>query len=542
LENIKLNAYLDFELTRRLEAFVVNALPEHTFRSDFNMLYLANIEIEEEDGKKYQKYVECDDTFFLSVVNDYGNIDYRSIKTIHVADVYETDFETMEYYPQLSQMDMFANYHENNPIPKGGGYLEIAYSPFGVNKIEMINGEILHIYGNGRIKVTEEMIGFKGYKQIPKVRKILSNDMLKILKIAMYTRYNEYMHRRYSLNIFSPTMREMKEEVEGAFKLSDDIVSAYVRGDDYGRSDSGIINSLKEKKNDVYIPANVDIGAESNIFGISNMAKVGQSGYIDMSQYADMLVGDFSIHFIAYIKEFASTGTVLFEAGYGLTDSGYQTHHLTLWVKPNGMLVYNGQYSDEWIETGYIVKKDMENIFTVTVENQKYDEDDKDEYVIFIHVNGKQVWPKERMYTKTEKIYIWRAMEAYRTYNEVCMTLPSPHPVSGGLDAKSTCARKLLHESGFVTLDNLYSVYELYLNRPRPSKADPVDFIFGDSDRTTIKKLVFGQDSELDMADDEYYFDGGFTDIALFVPSLNRDQIEDLHLMNILRNPSVELE
>jgi hypothetical protein len=229
------------------------------------------------------------------------------------------------------------------------------------------------------------------------------------------------------------------------------------------------------------------------------------------------------------------------ELGYGLTESGYQTHHLSLWIGADGILRYNGQYSDEWISTGYKVKLDMENIFTITIENQKFDEDDKDEYVIFIHVNGKQIWPDKKMLTPTEKIYVWRAMEAYRTYTEVCMTLPAPHPVSGGIDAKTVCAEKLLHESGFVTFDNLYSVYELYLNRPRPSKADPSGFLFGDAENTTIKKAFFGQDSEKDIFDNQYYMDGSFSEIVIFQPSLNRKEIEGLHLVNILRSTAVKL-
>jgi hypothetical protein len=541
MEKVLLNSYLDFELTRKMEAIVVNAMKENTYMSDFNMLYVANIEIEEEDGVQYQTSVECDDTFFLSIDNDFGNIDFRPIKTIHVAGVYESDYEVMEFYPQVGEIDFFSNYNQNNPIPAGGGYLEVAISPFGVNKIEMINGEIITLYGNGRAKVTQEMIGFKGYAQIPKVQKILSSGMHKILKLAMYTRYHEFMHRKYTINIFSPTMRVVKEEIAGQLSIDNEKIVGYVR-DNFIKDSSGNVVALKEYKSDTEISAEVLPGVESNLYDIKNVISINSAGYIDMSTVGPLLNGNFSIHFVSTINEFANTGTILFEMGYGLTNSGYQTHHITLWIGNDGSLRYNGQYSDEWIDTGYIVRKGIENVFTLTVENQKYDEVDKDEYVIFIHVNGKKVWPKEDMYTETEKIYIWRAMEAYRTYNEVCMTLPAPHPVSGGIDARTVCAKKLLQESGFITLENLYSVYELYLNRPTPSKADPESgFVFGQDEDTTIKKFFFGQDSERDIFDKEYYLDGSFSEITVFSPSLNRDEIEDLHLLNILRSTSVKL-
>jgi hypothetical protein len=136
VEKLEIHSYLDFELTRKLEALVVNALPENTYMSDFNMLYIANIDIEEEEGVQYQTAVECEDTFFMSILNDFGNIDYRPIKTIHVADIFETDFERTSYYPDPSEMHNFSNYYEGREIPEGGGYIDVAFSPFGVTTIE----------------------------------------------------------------------------------------------------------------------------------------------------------------------------------------------------------------------------------------------------------------------------------------------------------------------------------------------------------------------------------------------------------------------
>ena len=131
-------------------------------------------------------------------------------------------------------------------------------------------------------------------------------------------------------------------------------------------------------------------------------------------------------------------------------------------------------------------------------------------------------------------------MEAFRTYSEVCMLLPSPHPINGGLDAKDVCAKKLLHESGFLTLDSLLNVYELYLNRPIPVSADLNDIVLGSDDNTTIKKVFFGQDSEKDIFDSEYYFDGSFSEIALLSPGLKKDEIEKIHLINITKSTSIK--
>jgi hypothetical protein len=145
------------------------------------------------------------------------------------------------------------------------------------------------------------------------------------------------------------------------------------------------------------------------------------------------------------------------------------------------------------------------------------------------------------MLSPTEKIYLWRAMEAYRTYTEVCMLLPAPDPINGGLDAKDVCAKKLLQESGFITIDNLVNVYELYLNRPRAGKADLQDIVIGSEENTTIKKVFVGQDSKKDLVDEEYYMDGQYAEIAIFSPSLKRDEIEQIHLVNIIKSQTVKV-
>ena len=535
----KINAYLDSELTMRLESFVINALPKLSKQSDFNMIYLANIEIKEENGIRTQTSVYSDDTIFLSISNDFGEIDFDLIKTIHVPGVLTSDFEEMSYTPTSADMHLFANYYEGKEVPVGGGYLQVAICPFGINTIEFLNGDTVQIFGTGKVPISREQRGFKRYANIPKVDKILSNDYFKILKLAIYTRYNQYAHRKYSLNIFSPTMRVEEEEIRDQFLITDPLIKLYIQNDIVVQNDGSMF--LRNLKDNTLVQAKVSKGDVSNLYGLGNMVKVDPDGYIDTSPIGQDLGDEFSIHTNVLLTEYAHRGTTIFEFAYGITDSGFQTHHITLWADKDGILRYNTQHSDEHESTGYKLKLDMEHAITFTIENQKFDEQDDDEYTVFIHVDGKQIWPKKPMLTPTEKIYLWRAKEAYRTFTEVCMLLPAPHPISGGVDAKGICAKKLLHESGFITLENLKAVYQLYLNRPRASRADPNTIKLNSEDHTMIEKMFFGQDSEKDTFDSEYYLKGQFSEIIAFSPSLNREQIELIHLLNTIRSTSVKL-
>ena len=536
----KINAYLDFELTKKLESFVINALPEQTYRSDFNMMYIANIDITEEDNIRYQASVTSEDTFFISINNDLGHIDFDIIKTIHIAGVLESDFEVMDYYPAAGEISKFANFYEGNEVPPGGGYLHIAICPFGVNKVELLNGDIIHIYGTGKYRITTLQRGFKGYSQIPKVPEILSNDFFKILKLAIYTRYIEYSHRKYTLNLFSPTMTVVQKEIEGQIPIDDPRLIFYNKASvtvDAATDSTYIVDD----KSGAETLSSFTTGEESILHGIGNMIRVQKHGFIDLSEYADSIGDEFSIHMNVVVNNYANRGSVLFELGYGVTNVGFQTHHITLWLNKDGYVMYNTQYSDEWVNTGFQLKTDFEHTITFTVENQKYDADDDNEYMSFIHINGKQIWPEKNMLSPTEKIYLWRSMEAFRTYTDVCMKLPAPDPINGGLDAKMVCAKKLLHESGFITLDNMLGVYELYLRRPKANDADLNEIIIGSEENTMVKKMFFGQDSEKDIFDDQYYFDGQFAEIAIFSPALKRDEIEMAHLLNIIRSETVKV-
>jgi len=100
MSGVPINAYLDANLTKKLESFVINAIPQQTYRSDFNLIYIANIDTSvDENGNLIQTYITSDDSIFLAITNDFGHIDYTNIKTIHVAGAYETDFETTSFYP-----------------------------------------------------------------------------------------------------------------------------------------------------------------------------------------------------------------------------------------------------------------------------------------------------------------------------------------------------------------------------------------------------------------------------------------------------------
>jgi len=541
MTSIPINAYLDANLTRKLESFVITALPQQTYRSDFNLLYIANIDTSmDEDGSLSQVYITSEDSIFLAITNDFGHIDYTNIKTIHVAGAYETDFEVMSYYPEPEDLSKFANYYEGNEVPPGGGTLNVAFCPFGGNKIELLNGDIVHIFGNGSIQITPEQRGFKGYYQIPKVDKILSSGYYKIIKLAIYSRYSEFQRRKYTLNIFSPTMKVNTETIDGQFPLDKDNLIGYwtnilVRDENSGYS------FLKDHKTSDLFLCDARKGAQSLLTGIGAMVKYDKYSFLDLSNTGNSLGSEFSIHMGVMINEYSNRGTILFEMGYGLTDSGFQTHKITLWVNPDGELCFNCQYNNEYQNTKFKMELDKEHIVTFTIENQKLDEEDEDEYVAFIHVNSSQVWPEERMLTRDEKTYIWRAKEAWRVYNDVCMKLPTPHPVQGGVDAKSVCAKKLLEESGFVTYDNVMKVYDLYQHRPQASQYDLGDLKIGETEDTSIKRFFVGQDSEKDLLDEEYYFKGQISEIALFSPALSREDIEYLHLLNIIRIPSVRI-
>lgn len=535
----QMEAYIDFELTKKLEAFVVNALPQRSKQSDFNIIYLANLEVGEEDGILRQSAIETDDSIFMTFVNEFGNIDYEFIKMAHVVGVLESDFELISYIPDFSDIKKFANYYEGHEVPVGGDYLQIAFCPFGINVIELLNGDEIEIFGTGRHKITREQRGFKSYVEIPKVNKILSNDFYKILKLAIYTRYSQYSGNTISMNVFSPSMRTIEEEIQGRIPISDDRLISYITGG-LERTENGV-TYVRDKKTDQLHRADVNYGSTSALAGLGPMISVSKSGFIDLSSIGTSIRDGFSVHINFSITEFANRGTVIAEMGYGYTDDGFNTHTISLYTNPDGEIIYNMRFVDEWINTGFVLRDSFEHTITLTSENQKYDELDEDEFVTFIHVDGQQIWPKQEMLKPTEKVYLWRALQAYEVYTNVCTKLPSPHPVSGGEDPKGVCVKKLLHESGFMTIEALQNVYQLYLNRPRANAADLNDIIIATTDHSEIEGVIFGQDVKRDIIDEEYYMIGEYSEIAIFSPPLSVIEIQDIHLLNTTKIPSIEL-
>ena len=200
--NGKMTAYLDFELTQRLESFVINALPQRSRQSDFNMIYLASLEVDAEDGKLHQSTINSEDSMFLTFINEFGRIDYEFIKMAHIAGVIESDFEIMSYLPSLEDMPKFANYYIGKEVPIGGGFLQFAICPFGINKVQLLNDDEIEVYGNGRVWITDEQRGFKKYLEIPKVDKVLGHNYYKILKLAIYTRYSQFTGSTLSMNLY----------------------------------------------------------------------------------------------------------------------------------------------------------------------------------------------------------------------------------------------------------------------------------------------------------------------------------------------------
>ena len=536
----KINAFLDSELKLKLESLVINSMPQRIFQSDFQMLNIANPDTEEVDGVRMQVAIKSEDTFFISMVNDFGIIDYSFVKTLVVPGVVSSDFEVMDYHPSPDDMHNFATYYQGRPVPVGGGYLEVAYSPFGQTTLVLLNGDEVKIYGNGKVPISYEQGGLDYYKDVPRIPELLSHGYFKILKLALYTRYDRFQHRKYSLNLFSPTMEIFKEPIQGQVPKSDSKVKAYINSNFVTENGDLFLEDTRDPS--LRFPAKATKGNTSVLYGVGRMVSVAPDGFIDLSTLGPNLGDEFSIHINFTVDEFANRGTVIFEMGYGVTDVGFQTHHITLWVTDEGLLKYNCQYSDEHISTGATIKEGVEYAVTFTVENQKFDEQDDDEYVTFIHLNGQQIFPEKEMLTPTEKIYLWRAKEAYRVLTEVCVNLPSPHPVSGGLDPKKICAQKLLQESGFITVERLKDIYAMYLKRPRANKADLEDIKLNSEENKTIKKFFVCQDSEKDTFDSEYYFKGQTSEIAVFSPSLNREEIEEIHLLNITKTPSVNLE
>ena len=540
----KISAFMDSELNHKLESLVLNLLPARTHSSDLNMLYIAETDVVSDTGTPSQTIVKSEDTFFVSVVDEAGFINFENIKLLHVPGVLASDYTSISVYPSIENMKYFSTYYEGREVPSIGGFMDFAFSPFTKNTIEMLNGDLIDIYGRGRIKITAEQRGLKGYKSVPEVKEILTSNSFKILPLALYSKYSAELGNTLSLSMFSPTMRVETEEVDGQLELTSDQILSYMNTNGAYFGDVG---SVIDQKNDFLVPTvNTTAGTDSKLYKQDKQVYVHPNGYIDASHLKDLITPDFSIHTNFTLRNLALRGTIIFEIGYAKGSATNFTREVSLWVNPDGYIMYNCAHLNESINTGTVLKLDIENTITFTVQNGKFDELDNDEYITFIHLNGKQIWPAAKMIYEYQKDYLWKALTAWKVYNEVCANMPAPPPVTGGLDARQICVKKLLHESGFETVEALYDIYQLYLDRPRASKADldgyKLNYLSeedGNIYDSRIEKVAFGQDAYLDTVDPAYASDIEFSDI-LVTKAMSKKQIEVAHLLNTITIPAIK--
>lgn len=544
----KISAFLDMNLTQKLESMVLNLMPAITHSSDVAILYLAETDIVDENGYPTQTKITSADTFFVSIINDGGFIDFSSIKMLHVPETLPTDFKMIEYYPSLENMKYFSTYYDGREVPETGGYMDFAFSPFGPNKIELLNGDVIAINGRGRIYITPDQRGLKGYKEVPEVKEILSSDSFKILKLAVYATYTPDLGRTLSLNLFSPSMDVDQHPLGNRISKNSDKVLAYVTSKNGVFGENGF---LENQKNNTAVPClNIDRGLKTELYGIEDRVYVRPNGYIDLGEIKDGIGSEFSVHTNFVLRDYATRGTMIFEIGYAKGSATKHTRSLSLWLDRDGFIMYNTAFMNEATKLDYVMRKDIENTVTLTISNEVFSEEDDDEFVTFIHVNGEQVWPKSEMLYEYERGYFWKAMTALKIYNDVCLELPAPPPVEGAVDAREICIKKLLHESGFMTKDALNKIYTLYTKRPRAGASDfntvkfNTDFVDQENPEnsydSTIETIVFGQDGYKDIEDGSFYADIEFSEILVCSPRLNRTQIEAIHLMNTVKVASVE--
>jgi len=533
--SVPMEVYLDFSLRRKVESIVINANKVRSQQSDLNVFFLTN-KFKVEGDKLVSKKVTTSKTFFLRFIDEAGDINFKMIKSAHFGNIIESDFETISYYP--TNPSEFANYYEGHEVPDEGGWLYFAYCPFGENHIELLNGDVIKTCGGiGKVFITKEQRGFKGYKQIPRVPAIFEMGPYKILKLVVHTQWEPYGPQNYSLNLFAPDMEEVEESEYESLSIDDSFL-CYVRADNYSIKDNGVnLVNLINNKDD--IPINAEIKDGSPIVGISKNIYLGDSGYIDFSNYGEKISGEFTIHCNFAVHEYAPKGTVIFEGAYGIDEYGNQTHHLTLFLNNKGEICYNTRFNDQVLNTKVQVPLNTYTTLTFVNANTKMLENEQDAYASFIFLNGRQIWPKETYLNPDEKEILLRAYKAYETYSKVCLNLELNNSTVGALDVKAVCIKKLLKESGFMNIEVLEKLYSLWNMRPYATSVDLGDIILGSDDDKTIKKMYFGQDSYLDILEKNHYFNGEFYDLVLINRALTRDEIGKISLFNALGYPSL---
>jgi hypothetical protein len=529
---IPMEVYLDYSLRKKIDTIVINANEIKTQQSDVNVFYITNGFKVKDDGAIVNHYLKTPNTFFIRFIDEAGDINFRMIKSAHFGNIIESDFETTSFYP--SNPEEYANYYEGKEVPPEGDWLYFAYCPFGENHIELLNGEIIKTCGGiGKVWITPEQRGFKGYKQVPKIDKLFEIGPYKILKLVIATQWEKHGPQSYSVNIFAPSYEEVEEELSYQIKINDDILfytkaDAVIKGSNYIA-----LKNFGPRKGYAYYNGEQRDG--SPLKNLDKHIYLEKNGYINVSSFTSRIKDTFSLVLNFSVYEYARKGTILFEGAYGIDAAGNQTHHLTLWLNSNGELCYNSKYNDEAINTKAKVEKNTFNTLIFVWSNVKLVDNDPDMYMGFIFLNGKQIWPKETLLNPDEKLVLKKGYEVFQTYTNVCLKLETNMAIAGALDAKSVCIKKLLKESGFVNVETLNMVYSLYLKRPQPTSVDVgSEFSFGSDDKTIISPAYIGQDAYRDLLDSEYYFNGEIYDIAIIGRDLTRDEVNQLNLVYAL--------
>ena len=530
--SIPLEMYLDFSLRKKVDSIFINANKITTQQSDFNIFYLANTFKPNENEEIVSNKITTDDTFFLKFIDEAGLINAQMIKAAWFANIVESDYPTMKFSP--TDIENYANYHKGNPVPKEGGWLYFAYCPFGTNIIEFLDGSTHKFCGDiGKIWITEKQGGLKRYVQIPKIKEVFSMQSgTKILKLAIHTKWEKYAPKKYSMVLFAPDFKIKQDEVYETLPLNDDVMF-YSTADNY-KVDNGLyLENLAPRGGKV--PVNAKQKEDSPLQGIDHHLEITKSSYIDLTSIAKDIAKGFAFHINFTQTGFSQKETMLFEVAYG-----QDTHHITVGTDGNGFIVFNGKFNDERIDTKVKIEPGMFYTITYVLDNVKLLKNENNAYVSFIFLNGKQIWPKETLLNPDEKEILLKAYDVYETYRNVCMKLDYKMETLSVLDAKQICIKKLLKESGFIDIEVLSNIYQLFLNRPKPTSIDLGKIELGTGE-AIINKFVVGQDAYLDILDDAYYFEGAIYDMALFKRALTRTEVDKINLFNSLGFPTFNI-
>jgi len=537
--SVPMEVYLDFSLRKKVNNININVNQLKSQMSNMDVFYLSNRFKPTSDGRVVNTKIVTDSTFFIRFTDETNNLNFTMLRYAYFGNVFESDFETMSFTPP--DPENYANYYGDKVVEfEEGDWLYFAYVPFGRNVIELNDGKTITTCGTqGKVWI-EKGQAFKRYVSIPKVPELFAMGPYKIMKLVIGSMWEKYGPQRYSVSIFSPDMKEVEESAYDLIPMDD--VLSYVNNT-VATTERGL-HLVDWKNPETPIRANASIQTGTPIRNLKNKLILSKSGYVNMNHIGPKIKEEFTIHmnFSAYNTN--HRGTILFEAAYGIDDDGNQTHHITIWANKDGFICYNCKFNDEYVNTGEKLPTNIYTTMTFVLANVQINPEKMDEkkYMGFIFINGRQIWPKETYLNPDEVQVLSRGYKAYRTYTDVCMNLEANTTTMAYIDAKSLCIKKLLKESGFVSIETLNQVYQLYLNAPSPTKVDiDKEFVIGDDDKTTIKKLYFGQDSYEDILDQEYYFEGEIYEIVVLNRAYTRREVENINLISSLGYSVVDI-